>query len=85
MSKSDTNQNNFISLLESEKSVIKKIKNAQTDSDNPPFIKYDIINKPGISNLLSILSELSGTNIIELELYFANKLYQDLKSETLVE
>lgn len=81
MSKSDKNQNNFISLLESEQSIVKKIKNAQTDSDNPPIIKYDMINKPGISNLLSILSELTGSNIAELEMYFTDKLYKDLKLE----
>lgn len=83
MSKSDKNQNNFISLLESEKSIIRKIKNAQTDSDHPPVIRYDVIKKPGISNLLCILSELTGKNIIDLEIYFANKLYRDLKLEVI--
>ncbi|MDQ1237353.1 MAG: tryptophan--tRNA ligase [Wigglesworthia glossinidia] len=83
MSKSDNNPNNFISLLDSEQSIIKKIKHAQTDSDNPPIIKYDVINKPGVSNLLSILSELTGNNILELEIYFTNKLYEDLKSEVI--
>ena len=58
MSKSDDNQNNVIRILEDPKSIVKKMKRAVTDSDNPPSIRYDWENKPGVSNLLEILSAL---------------------------
>lgn len=79
MSKSDTNQNNIIGLLESSDNVIKKIKNAITDSDHPPIIKYDIKNKPGISNLLNILSGIEGHSIKLLEKKFQGMMYAHFK------
>lgn len=47
MSKSDDNRNNVIGLLEDPKSVVKKIKRAVTDSDEPPVVRYDVQNKAG--------------------------------------
>ncbi|MCV2531437.1 MAG: tryptophan--tRNA ligase [Candidatus Lightella neohaematopini] len=79
MSKSDSNNNNYISLLDEPELVIKKINNAITDSDNPPIIKYDLKNKPGISNLLNILSVLTNTSIINLENDLNNINYTQLK------
>ena len=58
MSKSDDNRNNVIGLLEDPKSVVKKIKRAVTDSDEPPVVRYDVQNKAGVSNLLDILAEM---------------------------
>lgn len=82
MSKSDHNKDNIISLLDDPKLVFKKIKNAVTDSDNPPIIKYDLIKKIGISNLLSILSSLNNISIFDLEKNFIGKMYSDLKNQT---
>ncbi|WWO96977.1 MAG: tryptophan--tRNA ligase [Candidatus Dasytiphilus stammeri] len=79
MSKSDNNRNNIIGLLESPKSVLKKIKRAVTDSELPPIIRYDIKNKPGVSNLLNILSIISGKSILELEKEFSHQMYDQLK------
>ncbi|MCV2525897.1 MAG: tryptophan--tRNA ligase [Candidatus Lightella neohaematopini] len=79
MSKSDINNNNYISLLDKPELVIKKINDAITDSDNPPIIKYDLKNKPGISNLLNILSVLTNINIINLEKDLSNINYKQLK------
>lgn len=56
MSKSDENRNNVIGLLEDPRSIVKKIKRAVTDSDEPPVVRYDQQNKAGVSNLLDILS-----------------------------
>src|SRR5699024_1016785 len=67
MSKSNENKNNVIGLLEDIKAVEKKLKRAVTDSDDPPSIKYDIKNKPGVSNLLDILSAITEKPIAELE------------------
>ncbi|WWP02561.1 MAG: tryptophan--tRNA ligase [Candidatus Dasytiphilus stammeri] len=79
MSKSDYNRNNIIGLLESPKSVLKKITRAVTDSDHPPIIRYDLKKKPGISNLLNILSTITNQTIPELEKNFSNKMYSHLK------
>lgn len=79
MSKSDINKNNFISLLEEPNIIIKKIKYAVTDSENPPVIRYDKINKAGISNLLDILSILTKKSITQLEYEFINRNYNFLK------
>ncbi|MCV2499925.1 MAG: tryptophan--tRNA ligase [Candidatus Lightella neohaematopini] len=79
MSKSDVNNNNYISLLDKPELVIKKINNAITDSDKPPIIKYDLKNKPGISNLLNILSVLTNVNVTDLEKDLNNIDYRKLK------
>lgn len=63
MSKSDDNRNNVIELLEDPKSVVKKIKRAMTDSDEPALIRYDVEKKAGVSNLLDILSGVTGQSI----------------------
>lgn len=81
MSKSDDNHNNIIGLLEDPKSVIKKIKRAVTDSDEPPIVRYDLTNKAGVSNLLDILSGVTGKSIAELEAAFDGKMYGHLKGE----
>ncbi|PWC11674.1 tryptophan--tRNA ligase [Brenneria roseae subsp. americana] len=79
MSKSDDNRNNVIGLLEDPKSVVKKIKRAVTDSDEPPVVRYDIVNKAGVSNLLDILSAVTGKTIAELEQEFSGQMYGHLK------
>ncbi|MFT8229797.1 MAG: tryptophan--tRNA ligase [Enterobacterales bacterium] len=79
MSKSDTNSNNVIYILDKPNVIYKKIKRALTDSDNPPVIRYDPINKPSISNLLDILTILSGISISNLENMFFGKMYIHLK------
>ncbi|XKM13703.1 tryptophan--tRNA ligase [Orbaceae bacterium ac157xtp] len=81
MSKSDDNRNNVIGLLESPKDVEKKIKRAVTDSDEPPLVKYDPKNKAGVSNLLDILSGITGKSIADLETEFTGKMYGHLKTE----
>ncbi|WGE58654.1 tryptophan--tRNA ligase [Actinobacillus equuli] len=81
MSKSDDNRNNVIGLLEAPKAVAKKIKRAMTDGDEPPVVRYDRENKAGVSNLLDILSAVSGKTIAELEAEFEGKMYGHLKTE----
>ncbi|KER03037.1 tryptophan--tRNA ligase [Photorhabdus temperata] len=79
MSKSDDNRNNVIALLEDPKSAAKKIKRAVTDSEEPPRIRYDLEQKPGVSNLLDILAGVTGKTIPELETEFAGQMYGHLK------
>lgn len=64
MSKSDPNKKGTISLLDTPKEIEKKIKSAVTDSDG--VVAYDVENKPGVSNLLTIESALSGVSIDDL-------------------
>lgn len=79
MSKSDANSKAFISLLDDPKVIAKKIKSAVTDSEG--IVKYDVENKPGISNLLSIYSILGGLPIEEIEQKYEGKGYGDFKSD----
>ena len=81
MSKSDDNRNNVIGLLEDTKAVVKKIKRAVTDSAEPPVVRYDIKEKAGVSNLLDILSGVTGKSIPQLEQEFEGKMYGHLKGE----
>ena len=79
MSKSSENQNGVIRLLDDLNLVRKKIMRATTDSDNQ--IKYDPINKPGISNLINIYSSLTEKNINEIEKQFKDYNYGEFKKE----
>ena len=82
MSKSDDNRNNVIGLLEDPKAIIKKIKRAVTDSEEPPRVLFDIENKPGVSNLLGILSGVTNKDIKSLEAEYDGKMYGHLKTDT---
>lgn len=79
MSKSDSNQKGFISMLDEPKQIEKKIKSAVTDSEG--IVKYDVENKPGVSNLLSIYSIFSGKTINELEELYEGKGYGLFKGD----
>ena len=79
MSKSDENPKSYISLLDELPVIMKKIKSAVTDSD--ATIKYDLENKPGISNLLTIYSCISGMTIAEIEAKYENSNYAEFKND----
>ncbi|MFT4938057.1 MAG: tryptophanyl-tRNA synthetase [Paraglaciecola sp.] len=81
MSKSDVNPNNFIGLLEDPKKVAKKIKRAVTDSDEQARIYFDVKEKPGVSNLLSLLSCATGKSIESLIPQYEDKMYGHLKGD----
>ncbi len=76
MSKSDSDPNSYISLLDSRDVIIKKFKKAVTDSENK--IKYSE-DKPGISNLITIYSAISGMDVFEVEKLFEDKNYGEFK------
>ncbi len=81
MSKSDDNPNNVIRLLEDPKSILKKLKRAVTDSDNPPVVAYDWDKKPGVSNLLELMSASTGKSIEDLVEHFKGQMYGTFKTE----
>ena len=78
MSKSATSDSGLVYLLDDNASISKKFKRAVTDSDGE--VKYDVANKPGISNLLDILSAATGKPIDELVSQYSQ--YGTLKSDT---
>jgi tryptophanyl-tRNA synthetase len=81
MSKSDTNPGNFIGLLEEPKKISKKIKRAMTDSDEEANIYFNIEEKPGVSNLLSLLSCCTGETVEQLVPKYEDKMYGHLKGD----
>lgn len=78
MSKSSENQKGVIRLLDEPEVIRKKIMGATTDSDMK--ICFDVENKPGISNLINIYASLTGKTIKEVEDFFKDKKYGELKS-----
>jgi tryptophanyl-tRNA synthetase len=79
MSKSSSSPAGIIELLEDPARSAKKIRSAVTDTGRE--IVFDAEAKPGVSNLLSIYSALSGRSIDELVAAYAGKGYGDLKKD----
>ncbi|WP_330240378.1 tryptophan--tRNA ligase [Streptomyces sp. NBC_00525] len=79
MSKSTANPKGLINLLDDPKATAKKVKSAVTDTDT--VIRFDRAEKPGISNLLSIYSTLTGAPVPELEQKYEGKGYGALKTD----
>lgn len=63
MSKSSDDPNSYILILDKPEDIKRKIKRAVTDSENE--IRFDEENKPGVSNLISIYSVMTGKSIDE--------------------
>jgi len=79
MSKSDDNQTATIYLLDAPKDIEKKIKRAQTDSENS--VHYDVKNKPGISNLMDILAAVTEQTHEQITAAYADKGYGAFKKD----
>lgn len=77
MSKSDENQNSFITILDKPEVIIKKFKRAVTDSDME--VRY-AEGKDGINNLMSIYSVVTGLTYEQIEKDFQGKGYGDFKT-----
>jgi len=79
MSKSASSPAGIIEMLDDPKASAKKIRSAVTDSGSD--IRFDTEEKPGVSNLLTIYSALTGRTIADLEQDYAGRGYGDLKKE----
>jgi len=79
MSKSAENIHSRISLLDPPNKIKKSIMKATTDSEG--VIRYDLEEKPGISNLLNIYSELSEFSVEELVEKYKDSGYGDFKKD----
>ena len=80
MSKSAATDAGLINLLDDPAKSAKKIRSAVTDSERE--IRFDTEAKPGISNLLSIQSAVTGVTIDALVTGYEGRGYGDLKKET---
>lgn len=76
MSKSIDDPMGTINLLDSREEIVKKIMSATTDSDNSIKVGAE---KPGITNLIEIYSQLTGKEIESIEKEFENVTYKDFK------
>lgn len=79
MSKSASTPKGLINLLDEPKVTAKKVRSAVTDTDT--VIRFDSVEKPGVSNLLTIYSTLTGTTVTELEQKYEGKGYGALKTD----
>ena len=77
MSKSDTNEKATIFLVDSDDEIRNKLKRAVTDSGTD--IVYDEVNRPGVSNLLTLSHLATGKTIPEIEKDFAGLGYAQFK------
>lgn len=78
MSKSDANEKSFVLMTDSADVIMKKFKSAVTDSDG--VVRYDVENKPGISNLMGIYSVMTGKGFEEIEKEFEGQGYGTFKT-----
>jgi tryptophanyl-tRNA synthetase len=79
MSKTNSSPTGIIELLDDPQVSAKKIRSAVTDSETE--VRFDVENKPGVSNLLTIYSELTGRSIEDLEKSYAGQGYGALKGD----
>ncbi len=78
MSKSDPNENAVVRILDDPDTILRKFKRAVTDSDT--VVRYDLAEKPGVSNLMSIYSCFTGKSMEEVEREFDGRGYGDFKA-----
>lgn len=78
MSKSDENANGSIYLMDDPDTIRRKFKRAVTDSDTE--VRYDLENKPGVSNLMDIYSATTNKSLVEVEKEFVGRGYGDFKT-----
>lgn len=79
MDKSADNPKSYILLLDDLNQIKNKIKSAVTDSDG--IIKFDLKQKPGISNLLTIYASLTNQSIKDIEKQYKDSNYQTFKAD----
>ena len=68
-----------IFMMEKPEDIQRKFKRAITDSDTENCVRYDPVNKPGVANLMSIYSAVTGKSFEEIEQEFAGMGYGKFK------
>ena len=77
MSKSDEDENAFISLVDAPDVISRKLRRAVTDSEAQ--VRYDTENKPGVSNLMTIFAAMTGMELDAVERHFEGQGYGAFK------
>ena len=75
MSKSDTDQNGCVYVLEKPEDILRKFKRAVTDSDTEHCVRYAPQEKPGVTNLIQIYAAVTGKSFEEVEQEFDGQGY----------
>ncbi len=78
MSKSDPNENSYISILDTADAIVKKIKRSVTDSDNKILVSEE---KPGVSNLVRIYCAVTDSDVKDVQSRFEGVGYGKFKLE----
>jgi tryptophanyl-tRNA synthetase len=79
MSKSASSPTGIVEMLDDPKRSAKKIRSAVTDSGTE--IRFDVDEKPGVSNLITIYSALTGRTVDDLVKAYDGRGYGDLKKD----
>jgi len=79
MSKSDIDPGGCIYLTQKPEDIMRCFKKAVTDSDTENCVRYDVKQKPGVSNLMQIYSVATGKSFAEIEAEFSGKGYGAFK------
>ncbi|MDR0268386.1 tryptophan--tRNA ligase [Paenibacillus sp.] len=79
MSKSNPNPGSYIALLDTPDEIRKKVSRATTDSGKE--VRYDLAQKPEVSNLMSIYSECSGMSLVEVQNKYEGQMYGGFKKD----
>ena len=70
MSKSENEDTGRVTLMDDPAAIMKQFKRAVTDSDTERCVRYDPENKPGVANLMTIYSAVTGKTYAEIETEF---------------
>ena len=79
MSKSENEDTGRVTLMDDPAFIMKQFKRAVTDSDTENCVRYDTENKPGVANLMTIYSAVTGKSYEEIEREFAGQGYGKFK------
>ena len=79
MSKSENEDTGRVLLMDTPETIMRQFKRAITDSDTENCVRYDKENKPGVSNLMTIYSAVTGKTFAEIETEFAGQGYGAFK------
>ena len=77
MSKSEIMDGGCVLLLDKPEDIMRAFKRAKTDSETS--VRFDVPNKPGISNLMQIYSACTGKKLDDIESEFSGHGYGDFK------
>lgn len=79
MSKSDNGDTGRVLLMDTPEQIMKAFKRAVTDSDTERCVRYAPDEKPGVANLMSVYSAVTGKSFAEIEAEFEGKGYGAFK------